>query len=134
MPAGREGEEGTPFRPIWSVTLQLFFRQCVYWAVAWSCISVGQSEPLVVRSTQPQTLKNTGPVPLIGIRCQDSTVARLEPGESIELPADGCNQPPVGRIELSSWGLALSNLSDNWAPYHLRTAGHLLDAIEMVHR
>lgn len=73
-------------------------------------------------------LSNPGKATLIALKVGKAEIQRLEPGQAIDIkaPADiGVH----GRFALADWHLALDDLDAAWAPYHLRTAGFLLDAI-----
>ena len=75
------------------------------------------------------TLTNTGSATLVSLKIGDAQVSRLAPQSSVDVKASS-DSMVHGRFALSDWHLALEDLSPEWAPYHLRTAGFLLDATE----
>ncbi len=75
------------------------------------------------------TITNTGRATLVGLKVGQGEVLILKPKARAQVTSGG--EPSVhGRIELAEWHLALDDLSAVWAPFHLRTSGFLLDALD----
>ena len=93
-------------------------------------VSVVVAQPLeVVGNKTHVMLRNTASFPVMGVRIGDVSVGDLSANEKRSLEGVDAKMPIHGRFALDSWGTALQNIDPSWAPYHLRTAGHLLDAV-----
>ncbi|MBV70417.1 MAG: hypothetical protein CMH52_03625 [Myxococcales bacterium] len=70
---------------------------------------------------------NTSKATLVALRAGKQTIAILPPGETIPVVDGGASVD--GRFKVDEW-LNAGLKSDRWLPFHLRTAGHFLDAID----
>ena len=97
------------------------------------------AEPVADRRFDHIAIRNDGVVPVVALRVGPRAVGYVGPREDREIRTpqrrlDGGAQALVvsGRFRVRDWSGALDVLDPDdagWAPYHLRTAGHLLDAL-----
>ncbi|MEE2788134.1 MAG: hypothetical protein VX589_12400 [Myxococcota bacterium] len=93
-------------------------------------LSRGHAQPIRVEAgpTGP-TVSNAGTLPVVGLRVGAESVGRLAVGSTKPLAAVPVPTDIQGRFAPAEWGPALDHLDEVWAPYHLRTVGHFLDAV-----
>ena len=98
-------------------------------AAALLSVTVAYGKGLEVEATgEYLQLTNPGKATLISLKVGTEEIQEIRPGATIKVKASS-DVLVHGRFAPSDWHLALDDLDSVWAPYHLRTAGFLLDAL-----
>ncbi|MEE2755070.1 MAG: hypothetical protein VYA30_00360 [Myxococcota bacterium] len=71
--------------------------------------------------------KNTTNASLVALRADEKTYSILAPGQGLE--GVGADVSVAGRFKIDEW-LNAELKTNQWLPFHLRTAGHFLDAVD----
>jgi len=74
-----------------------------------------------------QTFQNNSLSTMVAIRLGETTIARLEPGAETSVNTKE-RLPARGRFSVASWHRS-KGLVEPWLDFHMRTAGHFLDAV-----